>query len=38
MEGAFGEAGAHGQWWNNPNVVKQLTLTDDQRKAMDGIV
>ncbi len=38
MEGAFGGAGAHGQWWNNPNVVKQLTLTDDQRKAMDGIM
>ena len=38
MEGAFGGAGAHGQWWNNPNVVKQLSLTDDQRKAMDGIV
>jgi len=38
MEGAFGGAGAHGEWWNNPNVVKQLTLTDDQRKAMDGIV
>ena len=38
MERAFGGAGAHGQWWNNPNVVKQLTLTDDQRKAMDGIM
>jgi Spy/CpxP family protein refolding chaperone len=38
MEGAFGGAGGGGQWWNNPNVVKQLTLTDDQRKAMDGIV
>jgi Spy/CpxP family protein refolding chaperone len=38
MEGAFGGAGALGQWWNNPNVVKQLTLTDDQRKAMDGIL
>ena len=38
MEGAFGGAGAHGQWWNNPNVVKQLNLTDDQRKAMDGIL
>jgi periplasmic protein CpxP/Spy len=37
MERSFG-AGAHGQWWNNPNVVKQLTLTDDQRKAMDGIM
>lgn len=38
MERAFGGAGAHGQWWNNPMVVKQLTLTDDQRKAMDGIL
>jgi Spy/CpxP family protein refolding chaperone len=38
MEGAFGGAGAQGQFWNNPNVVKQLTLTDDQRKAMDGIL
>jgi len=38
MERAFGGAGAHGQWWNNPNVAKQLTLTDDQRKAMDGIL
>jgi len=35
MVGAFGGGG---QWWNNPNVVKQLTLTDDQRKAMDGIL
>jgi periplasmic protein CpxP/Spy len=38
MEGAFGGAGGRGQFWNNPNVVKQLTLTDDQRKAMDGIL
>ena len=38
MERAFGGAGAHGQWWNNPNIVKQLKLTDDQRKAMDGIM
>ena len=38
MEDAFGGAGAHGQWWNNPNVVTQLSLTDDQRKAMDGIM
>jgi Spy/CpxP family protein refolding chaperone len=34
----MGGGGAHGQFWNNPNVVKQLTLTDDQRKAMDGIL
>ena len=38
MAGAFGGEGGGGQWWNRPNVVKQLTLTDDQRKAMDGIL
>lgn len=36
MERAFGFA--NGQFWNNPDVVKQLNLTDDQRKAMDGIL
>ncbi|MGA3129772.1 MAG: periplasmic heavy metal sensor [Terracidiphilus sp.] len=36
MEQAFGFA--NGQFWNNPNLVQQLTLTDDQRKAMDGIL
>jgi len=36
MERALGLAG--GQFWNNPNIVKQLNLTDDQRKAMDGIL
>jgi Spy/CpxP family protein refolding chaperone len=35
MERAFGGGG---QFWNNPNTVKQLNLTDDQRKAMDGIL
>lgn len=34
MERSFG----FGQFWNNPKVVTQLTLTDDQRKAMDGIL
>jgi Spy/CpxP family protein refolding chaperone len=29
---------ANGQFWNNPNMVRQLSLTDDQRKAMDGIL
>jgi periplasmic protein CpxP/Spy len=38
MEQAFGGAGDHGQWWNNANIAKQLNLTDDQRKAMDGIM
>ena len=36
MEKAFGGAG--GQFWNNPRIVAQLNLTDDQRKAMDGIL
>jgi Spy/CpxP family protein refolding chaperone len=36
MERAFGFA--NGQFWNNPDIVRQLTLTDDQRKAMDGIL
>jgi Spy/CpxP family protein refolding chaperone len=36
MERAFGFA--NGQFWNNPNVVTQLSLSDDQRKAMDGIL
>ena len=36
MERAFGFA--NGQFWNNPNLVKQLNLSDDQRKAMDGIL
>ncbi len=29
---------ADGQFWNNPNIVQQLNLTDEQRKAMDGIL
>ena len=36
LEKSFGFA--NGQFWNNPNLVKQLNLTDDQRKAMDGIL
>ena len=36
VEQAFGFA--NGQFWNNPNTVQQLNLTDDQRKAMDGIL
>jgi Spy/CpxP family protein refolding chaperone len=36
MERSLGLAG--GQFWNNPNIAKQLNLTDDQRKAMDGIL
>jgi Spy/CpxP family protein refolding chaperone len=38
MEKAFGRAGGGGQFWNNPQTVANLKLTDDQRKAMDGIL
>jgi Spy/CpxP family protein refolding chaperone len=38
MERAFGGAGGGGQFWNNPQTVSTLKLTDDQRKAMDGIL
>jgi Spy/CpxP family protein refolding chaperone len=38
MERAFGAQGGHGRWWNNPKVVEQLKLTDEQRKAFDGIL
>lgn len=34
MERSFGL----GQFWNNPNLATKLALTDDQRKAMDGIL
>jgi Spy/CpxP family protein refolding chaperone len=35
MERALGSE--HGKWWNNPSTVEKLQLSDDQRKAMDGI-
>jgi Spy/CpxP family protein refolding chaperone len=38
MERAFGLQGDHGRWWNNPKVVERLKLTDEQRKAFDGIL
>jgi periplasmic protein CpxP/Spy len=34
MERALGFGG---RFWNNPNIVAKLGLTDDQRKAMDDI-
>lgn len=36
MVRAFGIANR--QFWNNPNIVQQLNLTVEQRKAMDGIL
>jgi Spy/CpxP family protein refolding chaperone len=38
MEKAFRFEGSHGQFWNNPKIVEQLKLTDEQRKAMDAIL
>jgi periplasmic protein CpxP/Spy len=38
MERAFQFEGGRGQFWNNPRIVEKLKLTDDQRKAMDGIL
>jgi len=38
MEKAFGPQGEHGRWWNNPKVVERLKLTEEQRKAFDGIL
>src|ERR1017187_520921 len=38
LERALGPMGAHGRWWNDPAMVEKLKLTDEQRKAMDGIL
>jgi Spy/CpxP family protein refolding chaperone len=38
MERAFGERGDQGRWWNNPRMVAELKLTDEQRKSMDDIL
>ncbi len=38
MERAFRFRSTHGQFWNNPKIVEQLKLTDEQRKAMDEIL
>ncbi len=37
IERAFGRH-IEGRWWNNPEMVEQLKLTDDQRKTFDGIL
>jgi periplasmic protein CpxP/Spy len=36
MERALGLNG--GRWWNNPDMIEKLKLTDDQRNAMDQIL
>jgi periplasmic protein CpxP/Spy len=38
MERALGPHGDHGRWWNDQTMIDKLKLTDEQRKAMDGIL
>lgn len=38
MQRMLGPRGDHGQWWNSPTMITKLKLTDEQRKAMDGIL
>jgi Spy/CpxP family protein refolding chaperone len=38
IERAFGPDGDHGRWWNNPKIAERLKLTEEQRKAFDGIL
>jgi periplasmic protein CpxP/Spy len=38
MERMLGPRGARGRWWNDPEVIEKLNLTDEQRKTMDDIL
>jgi len=38
MERAFGAHDGQGRWWNNSKAVERLKLTEEQRKAFDGIL
>jgi len=38
VERALGLPGMQGRWWVQPRVVEYLKLTEDQQKAMDGIL
>ena len=38
MERALGPHGDHGRWWNEQTMIDKLKLTEEQRKAMDGIL
>jgi Spy/CpxP family protein refolding chaperone len=38
FEKAFGPRGNGGHWWNNPEMVEKLKLSDEQRKQMDEIL
>lgn len=38
LERAFGGPGLQGRWWENPQIIDKLKLTDDQRKQFDQIL
>jgi Spy/CpxP family protein refolding chaperone len=38
FERALGPGGIHGRWWNNPETIERLKLTEEQRKTFDGIL
>jgi protein CpxP len=38
IERAFSLPGQQGRWWTQPRVVEYLKLTEEQQKAMDGIL
>ena len=38
LEKALGLPGQPGRWWMSPRVVEYLKLTEDQQKALDGIL
>jgi len=38
FEKAFGQHGIGGHWWNNPEMVEKLKLSEEQRKQMDEIL
>jgi periplasmic protein CpxP/Spy len=38
MEQSLGPLSGRGRFWQNPQIVDALKLTDDQRKAMDDIL
>lgn len=38
LQRTFAPDGGRRSWWNNPRTVERLKLTDEQRKAMDGIM
>lgn len=38
LERALGLPGQQGRWWTNPRLVEYLKLTEEEQKAMNGIL